>query len=514
MEQGVLNSARLRGEMGAYNQSDHAPTWFSGLTPPPPPRTPLNYDLDVDVCVIGGGLAGLTVAREVARRGWSVVLLEARRIAWNASGRNGGFVLPGYSAQIEKVVERIGVPAARALWELSLSGVQYVRDAIAEIGDIGIMEGKGWLDVFKRPDPDGAMARGSLLEHQMGIAVEIWPMERVRDALRTSRYFEAIYFPGAFQINPLAYALGLAGAAERAGVRIFEETRAVAVDPAGVRKRIETSRGRLRAGHVVLAGNVHLGSVAQRLADTLVPITAFTGVTQSLGERLAQALTFHGAVSDSRYADYHYRIVGGDRLLWTGSASVGLRSKWTRGRLERALRATYPQLAPVQFEHFWPAEMGFAVHRMPQIGEAQPGVWLASAFGGQGLNTSAMAGDLIARAIVEGDDTWRRFLPFELVWAGGRVGRTMARAMGWWRHQGEAVTALVVRRRQELRRKRTERKRNAGLAKIAPRADYTQAASKRTLGSLAASEHDRPIGAPEAMPSAGLDTASGPPASE
>jgi hypothetical protein len=100
----------------------------------------------------------------------------------------------------------------------------------------------------------------------------------------------------------------------------------------------------------------------------------------------------------------------------------------------------------VQFEYFWPAEIGLAVHRMPQIGEVQAGVWLASAFGGQGLNTSAMAGGLIARAIVEGDDTWRSFAPFELVWAGGRLGRTAVRATTWWRRQSEAVAALAARR--------------------------------------------------------------------
>jgi gamma-glutamylputrescine oxidase len=500
--------------MGADEQSDYGPTWYSGVTPLPPPRTPLNYDLDVDVCVIGGGLAGLTAAREVARRGWSVAVVEARRVAWNASGRNSGFVSPGYSAQIEKIVERIGLPAAKALWELSEAGVQYVHDTIEEVGGRGIVEGKGSLDVFKTPDAGRAMARLRLLEQEMGVTVEGWPMERVRDALRTSRYFEAVYFPYAFQINPLAYALGLADAAERAGARVFENTRAVSVDPAGVRKRIETPHGRVRAGHVVLAGNVHLGSVAQRLADTLVPITVFTGVTQSLGGRLAEAVTFGGAVSDSRHANCHYRIVGGDRLLWTASASVGARSKWIQRWLERAVRATYPHLAPVQFEQLWPAEMGFAVHGMPQIGEVQPGVWLASAFGGQGLNTSAMAGNLIARAIVEGDDTWRRFLPFELVWAGGRVGRTAVRAAAWCRHQNEAVAALAVRQRAELRRKREARK--GKLAKTAPDPDYgAVAALKRAMkGSFAAAEHDRPIGAPEAMPSAGLDTGSGPPPSE
>ena len=491
--------------MGADDQSDYGPTWYSAVTPLPPPRTPLNYDLDVDVCVIGGGLAGLTVAREVARRRWSVAVVEARRVAWNASGRNSGCVLPGYSAQIEKIVERIGLPATKALWELSEAGVQYIRDTIEEIGVGGIMEGRGWLDVFKTPDTARALAQVRLLEQEMAVAIERWPTERVRDALKTSHYFEAIYFPSAFQINPLAYALGLAGAAERAGVRIFENTQAVGVDPAGVRKRIETPHGRVRAGHVVLAGNIHLGAVVQRLADTLVPVTAFTGVTQSLGERLTEAVAFRGAVSDSRHANYHYRIIDGDRLLWTGSASVGPRSKWTRRWLERALRATYPQLGPAQFEYFWPAEMGFAVHRMPQIGEVQPGVWLASAFGGQGLNTSAMAGDLTARAIVEGDDTWRRFLPFELVWAGGRVGRAVVRATAWWRHQSESVAALAVRQREELR-KRQERK--AGLARTAPAPDYWRAAALKRLlkGSRAAGEHDHPIGAPEAMPSVGLDT--------
>ena len=493
--------------MGANDQSDYGPTWYSAVTPLPPPREPLNYDLDVDVCVIGGGLAGLTVAREVARRGWSVAVAEARRIAWNASGRNSGFVLPGYSAQIEKIVERIGLPATKALWKLSEAGVQYIRDTIEEIGVGGLMEGKGWLDVSKIPDDGRGLARASLLEQEMGATVECWPTERVRDALRTSRYFEACYFPSTFQINPLAYALGLADAAERAGVRIFENTPAAGVDPAGVRKRIETPQGRVRAGHVVLAGNIHLGAVVQRLADTLVPVTAFTGVTHPLGEGLTEAVAFRGAVSDSRHANYHYRVIGGDRVLWTGSASIGPGSKWIRKGLERALRATYPQLGPVQFEHFWPAEMGFSVHRMPQIGEVQPGVWLASAFGGQGLNTAAMAGNLVARAIVEGDDTWRRFLPFELVWAGGRVGRMVARATAWWRHQSEQVAARAVRQREELR-KRQEGKRKAGLARTAPPPDHGQATTLKRLlkGSRAAGELDRPIGAPEAMPSVGLDT--------
>lgn len=494
--------------MVADEQSDYGFTWYAGTTPVPPSRTPLSYDVDVDVCVIGGGLAGLTVAREVARRGWSVALLEARRIAWNASGRNSGVVLPGFSTPVEKVVERIGLPAAGALWELSQSGVQYIREAIADIGDIGIIEGNGWLHVSKWwPDADRILARVGLLG-EMGIRVEAWQTDRVRDALRTNHYFGAIHFPDGFQINPLAYALGLASAAVQAGVRIFENTRVTAADLAGIRKRIDTPRGRVRAGHVVLAGNIHLDGIARPLADTLIPVTAFTGVTQPLGRKLAHAVAFRGAVSDSRHASHHYRVVGENRLLWTGSASVG--SMWARKSLERTIRATYPQLGPVRFEYFWPAGTGFAVHRMPQIGQVQPGVWLASAFGGHGLNTSAMAGYLIARAIVEGDDTWRRFLPFELVWAGGRAGRTVAYAATWWQRRSEAVLALAARHSEELQRKRGEQKTGPGKAvtggawtKITFPSGYNPMLPLKRMLTTSFTAEDRPIDAPEAVPAAG-----------
>jgi glycine/D-amino acid oxidase-like deaminating enzyme len=495
----------------------------------PPPRPPLNYDLDVDVCVIGGGLAGLTAARELARRGWSVAVLEARRVAWNASGCNSGVVLPGFSAPVEKIIERIGLPAATALWKLSQSGVQYIRDTIAETaaaettagetGDIGIIQGNGWLDVSKWPDADRILTRAGLME-EMGIDVEAWQTERVRALLRTNHYFEGVHFPAGFQIDPLAYAHVLAAAALRAGARIFENTPVTAADLAGVRKRITTPRARLRAGYVVLAGNVHLGRVVRPLADTLVPVTAWTGVTQSLGRPLSQAVAFSGAVSDSR-GSHHYRIVSGDRLMWSGTATAG--SLWARTALEGTIRATFPQLGPVRFEYFWPARAGFAVHRMPQIGEAGRGVWLASAFGGHGLNTSAMAGELVARAIAERDDTWMRFLPFELVWAGGRAGHVVAGAAAWWQRQRDAALALAARQREELQRRRAEKSAGGEVAEKVPGKTKASAAVKappvetlfgpgyEAVGALqrrlkaSFAPDDRPIDAPEAVPAAGGD---------
>jgi glycine/D-amino acid oxidase-like deaminating enzyme len=443
--------------MNAMARVDVGASWYAQRATAAFERPQLTFDLDADVCVIGGGLAGLTVAREVARRGWSVVVLEARRIAWDASGRNCGFVLPGFGADIRRMVERVGIDRAKELWKLSEAGVAYVRAAIRDTGMPGVEPVAGWLDVSKVDSGDEMLSIASLLGQEFGATIEGWPTEQVRAALRSDSYFHAIHYPRAFHIDPLAYAHGLAKAALAAGAVIFEQTPATAIDPAGVRKRIATPKARVRAAHIVLAGNAHLGALAPGLADTVLPVTGTVAVTAPLGSRLGQAIAYRGAVSDSRLANHHYRIVGGDRLMWAGGAGLWPRSpRAVAKRFQAAIARTFPQLGEVAFEHAWSGTTGFSIHRMPQVGEVVPGLWLASAFGAHGINTSAMAGELIAGAITEHDDRWRLFLPYELVWAGGRLGRLAQRVGSWSRGMHEDWTASVARRRESVRRSEAE----------------------------------------------------------
>src|SRR5882672_1325153 len=252
-------------------------TWYETTRADREVRPRLNYEIDADVCVIGGGLAGLTIAREIARRGWSVVLLEAKRLAWAASGRNTGFVIPGFSETTDAMIERIGLDHTKQLWALSEQGLAYVRRTIDELGTAGVDPVPGWLHVSKTDDGEANRMRVERLRW-IGAEVEFWPTTRVRAELANPRYFSAVHFPTAFHINPLNYALGLARAAERAGVHIFEETPALAIDPTGVRKRIATPEGRLRAAQIVLAGNVHVGALMPRLAATLLPVSTYVMV--------------------------------------------------------------------------------------------------------------------------------------------------------------------------------------------------------------------------------------------
>ena len=433
---------------------DHAAGWYAQTAAAPRRWPALAVDLDVDVCVVGGGLAGLTTALEIARRGWSVAVLEARRVAWNASGRNLGFVVPGFGLDVARIVERCGLDHARALWDQSVAGMEYVRNLIRDTAMPGVSPVDGWLDVSKVDRGDEMIAAVALLGQEFGADVEGWPVEKVRDVLRTERYFHAAYYPTAFHIHPLNYALGLAAAAEAAGVRIFEETPALTIDAAGLRKRISTPAARMRADHIVLAGNTYLGGVEPKLAQTVLPVSTFVALTESLGEDIGQAILFSGAVSDSHTSNHHYRIVDGDRLLWSGGSTVWEADPRRRAAmLRRSILQTYPQLGEVEIAQVWSGMMGFSVHGMPQIGELAPGLWVANAFGGHGLNTTAMAGSLLARAIVEHDDAWRLFLPFDLVWAGGYPGRIVRQGISMWRRGREALSASASRRREKARLK-------------------------------------------------------------
>jgi hypothetical protein len=189
-----------------------------------------------------------------------------------------------------------------------------------------------------------------------------------------------------------------------------------------------------------------------------MPLTTYVMVTEPIGPALGEAVRFRGAVSDGRRYDNHYRIVGGDRLMWAGRLTAWQANpRLFRHALTGAVRRIYPQLGRVNVDYLWSGTFGRTLHRMPQIGAVDRGVWVASGFGGHGLNTTALAGDLIARGIVEGDETWRLFAPYELVWAGGKFFRAVAQALYLGGRPMASFRAALSRHGERVRRRREAR---------------------------------------------------------
>jgi glycine/D-amino acid oxidase-like deaminating enzyme len=449
----MSKTSTIKISTGKTNGLDGAPSYE---------RSRLSFDLDVDICVVGAGLAGLTVALEAARLGASVAVLEGRHVGWNASGHQLGTVMPGYGLPLGQLIERVGFEDARELWSLSREGAEFVRANTSEekMPDIGLSEGA--LEVSNVDVGDQLISRLQMLAEDFDTEVEGWQVDRVRAELRTDHYFHGIYYPRAFQVDGRKYVHGLAALARRAGARIFEDTPVVSIDSSGIRKRIVTPSARLRATHIVLAGNIHLGAPLRRLSETLLPVWRYAAVTAPLGARLAEVIAFRGSVADTDGID-HFRIVDGDRLMWASPETTwAARPQRFGPAIARRIRTVFPKLGPVEIAETWGGAVGETVHGMPQIGQLRRGLWVASGFGHQGMNTSAMAGQLIARSILWGDERWRLFSPFELVWAGGPTGRVAGYFIGMWGRGSAAAAGALARHRERARAQ--ERIREARLA--------------------------------------------------
>ena len=233
----------------------------------------------------------------------------------------------------------------------------------------GIAISEGALEVSNVDVGDQLISRLQMLGEDFETDVEGWQVDRVRAELKTDRYFHGVYYPNAFQIDGRRYIHGLAALARRAGARIFEDTPVVSVDASGIRKRIVTPSARLRASHIVLAGNVHLGATLRRLSETLLPVWRYTAVTAPLGERLTEAITFKGSVADTDGID-HFRIVDGDRLMWASPETTwAARPERFAPAIARRIHKIFPQLGRPEIAEVW----GGAEHRIGDRRGNRPG---------------------------------------------------------------------------------------------------------------------------------------------
>jgi gamma-glutamylputrescine oxidase len=386
-------------------------------------------DQIVDAIIVGGGLAGLSCACELSQRGKSVVLLEASKIAWAASGRNGGFVSSGFAEGFSQIAQRVGADAARDLHRLSQRGVELIRGRIAA-HDPSIKMGDGVL-VAHRYDDGGEMRHYcETAARDLGEDFTYLDRALLSQHLRNDTYCGALHNRGAFHIHPLRYALLLARLAEANGARIFENSKVVAVVRDGSEWSVRTSQGAVKARDVVYCVSSLDRTLHAATGRAILPVATYVAVTEPLKQNV---INTECAIADTRRAGDYYRLLDEGRILWGGriTTRVSQPSRLAE-RMKGDIISLYPSLRDVRMDYAWAGLMAYALHKMPLIGHDGQGQWFATGFGGHGLNTTAMAGDLVASGIADGDDRYRQFLPFAPRWALGQLGRVGVQSAYWW----------------------------------------------------------------------------------
>lgn len=408
------------------------PSYYVATADLPPARDPLPGDRSFDLAVIGGGYTGLSTALHAAERGLSVAVIEAHRIGFGASGRNGGQVGTGWNKDQFWLEQKLGKDAAARLWDLTVEAKALTRDLAARFAPDagykpGVLHGE-----WSGSSADEVRHYSDWLMQTHDYPTEFLDKDAVQDVCRSTVYQCGLLDWDAGHLHPLRYVLGLAKGAEAQGVQIFERTEATHVMPG----KIETPHGMIRADHIVIAGNGYLSDIARDVSARVMPINSFIAATEPLGDLAHDVLTRDVAVADDKFVVNYFRLSEDKRLLFGGreNYSIGFPSDINTALRARMVRL-FPQLKGVGIDYSWGGTLGITMTRLPMVRQISPGVLAAGGFSGHGVALTTLVGKVMAEMIAGQSDRFDLLTKLPTPgFPGGRHARAplLTLAMTWY----------------------------------------------------------------------------------
>lgn len=389
-----MNLLHVNDKTGAYPGS-----WYAATRAELAPFAALAGEVTADVCVVGAGYTGLSAALHLAQRGYRVVLLEAHRVGFGASGRNGGQVGSGQRQDQVWLEKTAGTAAAHAMWGLAEEAKHLVKDLIARHA----------MPVTFHPGIAHACWSGAEVRDTHHYAeklrrdygyTHLEPLDRagIRALIGSTAFEGGEVDRDAGHLHPLNYAVGLARAAVAAGVVIHEHSEVLELTP-GPRPMLRTAAGQVRADQVILACNGYLGDLEPRIAQRVMPINNFIVATEPLGQRAREILAQPIAVADTKFVVNYWRLSEDGRLLFGGGESYGWRFPDIVKTVRGPMLQVYPQLAGTRIDYAWGGTLAITMNRMPCFARPAPGVYSASGYSGHGVAMATLAGKLMAEAV-------------------------------------------------------------------------------------------------------------------
>jgi gamma-glutamylputrescine oxidase len=381
---------------GAYPES-----YYRATATELEPFAPLDEDASCDVCIIGAGYTGLSAALYLAQNGFDVVLLEAHRVGWGASGRNGGQLGSGQRLDQTRLEAELGTKTAQHLWELARESKSLVRDLMSD-HDMNCDYRPGILNAdHRRRYVNDSKAYAEKLQRDYGYGqIRFVDKQELSEIVGTNVYYGGTLDTGAGHLHPLKFALGLAKAAKEAGVRIHENTRATEVRRATT-ARIVCEKATVSAPHVLFACNGYLGDLDSAVARRVMPINNYIIATEPLSAKLAQSLIRKNvAVADSKNVVNYFRLSPDNRLLFGGGESYGYKfPQDIKSFVRPHMLAIFPYLKDIRIDYGWGGTLGITMNRMPHLERLEPNILSAAGYSGHGLGMATLCGRLAGEAI-------------------------------------------------------------------------------------------------------------------
>lgn len=376
-------------------------SWYASSVDIPPPRATLQENVRCDVCVVGAGFTGLSAALSLAESGIDVVVVDAHRVGWGASGRNGGQLGSGQRLAQCELESRYGVEQAMALWTLAERAKALVLDLLeCHNIDCDYQQGIVHADHKQRYTATTREYVDKLRQDYQYDQIEFASLKRTADILGTDVYYSSSIDKGAGHLHPLKYALGLARAAESAGAKIFESTEVRKIeqhDPVSV----YTKQGVITSQFLILACNGYLGELDSEVAKRVMPINNFIIATEPLPTSLSrEIIRGNMAVADSRFVVNYYRKSLDNRLLFGGRESYGYQFPGDiKGFVRKAMVDIYPQLRSTRIDYGWGGTLAITMNRLPQVTALSANTYSASGYSGHGVGLATLSGRLLAETL-------------------------------------------------------------------------------------------------------------------
>jgi len=436
----------VNGDLGkpyanVHMDNEHIDSYYSRSLGAEPPHPELDQEIKTPVCVIGGGMAGSALTLGLVERGVkNPVLIEANRIGWGASGRNGGFISAGYSLPPFDIVKKVGERHAQELYGLTQSAMTLIRKRMEGVADDLLDPNMGILNVSWFNEPEKVRLYAERMNAVFGEKFEFWPREKVREYYTTDRYYDAHFKTGGLIANVLKYTGHVAKLASNLGAGVYEKSPVTKVKKVNDQWHVKTRKGTVIADQVVYCCSAYIGNLKMKLANATLPVATYVLLTEPLGDRMQTAIrALHGA-SDNRTSSNYYRPLPDGRLLWGGRVSMFHPSQEAlKVVMMKDLLHVYPQLKGIKAEVAWGGYMGYTKHKMPQIGRLKDGSWHCQGFCGHGMCSTVAGAEVTAAAIANGDETYKLFEPFGLDYAAKPFGPVVAQTVYWFYQIGDKI---------------------------------------------------------------------------